>query len=362
MKIFDAMDTYENNILSFFYEPVTDLKAVISINNTTLGPAIGGTRMAKYENEDDLILDALKLGRNMTYQSAITEQDAGGGKAILVGDPESDKSEAQLRAFGRYVESYKGLFITTADMGINDNDVKTIFRETHHVFWERNEDRFTSEGVTAHGVLAGMKACMSEKFNTTSLEGVSIAIQGVGHVGRNLIKLLIREKVGKIYITDVRYDPIKTVQDQHPNVEIVAPEDIIFCDVDILAPCAVGGLINDESIPQIKAGIIAGSAQSVLKSFGRHGQALHERGILYAPDFIIGSSEVIRGLLQYTRGMMDERFQPSVEDAADRIFRILLKVFKHSRKEDIPTTQAALELAKLRMHRMGKVKNIFCGE
>lgn len=357
MGIFDLMDQFDNEILAFCYDPSSKLRALISINDTTLGPAIGGTRMYQYENEEDLVLDALQLSRNMTYQSAITEQDAGGGKAIIFGDPETDKSESLLRTFGRFIEGFKGLYITSPDMGTSDNDMLTVFRETNYVFWERDDE--TSEGVTARGVLAGIRACLAERYNTRSLENMSIAIQGVGHVGRNLIQLLVKEKVKDIYITDLRYDPIKTVQDNHPGVRIVEPDEIYSCPVEIFAPCAMGGVINDETLPRMKAQIIAGSAQNLLENYDRHGQAIYDRGILYAPDFIIGASEVIRGLLYYTHGKMDERYRPSVEDAADRIFRILLKVFQYSAKAKIPTTQAAVELAKMRIQRMGKVKMIY---
>ena len=360
MEIFKLMEKYEQEILAFCYEPATKFQGLISINDTTLGPAIGGARMHKYTDEDELILDALKLAQNMTYQAAITGQDAGGGKAIILGNPEIDKTEPYLRAFGRFIEGFNGLFVTASEMGTDDKDMQVVFRETNHVIWEKTkESSVTSEEVAAHGVLAGIKACVAEKFNTTDIKNFSVAVQGVGNVGRNLIKLLMQEGIKQLFITDIRYDSIKTIQDHYDNVIIVNPDEIMSCGADIFSPCAIGRIINDQTIRKINAKIIAGGALNVLENYETHGQALHDRGILYAPDFIIGSSTIIRGVLYYTHGIMDEQFRPTIQDAADRIFRILTRVFQHSSKKNIPTTTAAIDLLKERINLMKSVKNIY---
>lgn len=289
MKIFEIMETkdYENVILC--HDKTSGLKAIIAIHDTTLGPALGGCRMWTYDSEEDAINDALRLARGMTYKNAAAGLNLGGGKAVIIGNPRTDKSEALFRSFGRYVESLKGRYITAEDVGTNVKDMEYIRYETKYVAG-LPETSGDPSPFTAYGVYRGMQAAAEEIFGTSDLRGKVVAIQGVGNVGYNLAKHLYEEGA-RLIVTDIFEDNVKRAVEEF-KAEYVKPDEIYGVGCDIFAPCALGAIINDETIPQLKCKIVAGSANNQLKE-ERHGDILQQKGILYVPDYIINSGGVI---------------------------------------------------------------------
>lgn len=356
MGIFDLMEKYEHEQLIFCYNAPTNLKGIIAIHDTTLGNAVGGTRVRKYKSEDEMITDALRLSEIMTYQSVIADSDTGGGKAVLWQDFEDEPDEAYFRAFGRFVEGFKGGFITYSDLGTTANDMKYVRRETNHVIVYEIEGRDVAEGaeVTACGVYWGMKACVKEVYGYSSLKGLTVAIQGVGNVGRRLIECLKKKEEVKLVVTDLNYDSIKRVQDEFPDAKIVKPDEIVGIHCDIFSPCAVGGIITKDNFSQLKCKIIAGAAYDIFEDESLS-EKLHKKGILVAPDFVINSGELfLTG--DYLKILSREEALKSVE----KIYDILAKIIAISKKERISPYQAAYHLAKEKIKKVGAVKSILC--
>jgi len=292
MKIFDYLEKYDYEQLVICQDRTSGLKAIICIHDTTLGPALGGTRMWNYESEEDAILDALRLAKGMTYKNAAAGLNLGGGKTVIMGDSRTQKSEELFRAFGRYVQSLNGRYITAEDVGTTVRDMDWVHLETEFVTGVSSSYGASGDPspMTARGVWRGMKAAAKEAFGSDSLKGKTIAIQGLGHVGYYLAKHL-HEEGAKLIVTDIQDDVIKHVVDEM-GATAVGSEEIFGVEADIFAPCAMGAVINDATIPQFKFKIIAGAANNVLKE-ERHGDKLHELGILYAPDYVINAGGVI---------------------------------------------------------------------
>ncbi len=353
MSIFEMMDEYGHEQVAFCYDHSTGLRAIIAIHDTTLGPALGGTRMWSYRTESAAIVDALRLSRSMTYQTAVADCDTGGGKAVLWGDPMSDKNEAYFRALGRFIEGLNGRFITYADLGTDERDMRYIRRETSYVAPFVRGGRGDGDGaqVTAYGVLFGMKACCKALFGTKSLAGKKVLIQGVGEVGGHLANYLNKEGA-RIIISDITYDAMKRVLDRIPQAEIIRPENVISYPCDIFSPCAFGGVITKENIDNLKCRIIAGAAYDVLESDDL-AEILHERGILCAPDFLISAGELFQSA---------DRLQPiSLEESlsrAEKIYDLMLAVIDISKKENISPLKAARKMAVERIAKIREVKSI----
>ncbi|AZR73445.1 leucine dehydrogenase [Anoxybacter fermentans] len=348
MKKFEYMEKYDYEQLVFCYDKTSGLKAIICIHDTTLGPALGGTRMWVYENEDDAILDALRLARGMTYKAAAAGLNLGGGKTVIMGDPKKDKSEELWRAFGRYVQSLNGRYITAEDVGTSVEDMDYVAMETDYVTGLSGTSGDPSP-MTAFGVYKGMKACCKEVYGSDSLEGKVVAVQGLGHVGYYLCKH-IHEEGGKLIVTDIDQERIDKVVKEF-GATAVAPDEIYGVECDIFAPCALGAVVNDETIPQFKCRIIAGAANNVLKE-ERHGDIIHEKGILYAPDYVInagGLINVYHELLGYNRDNV-------LRDVA-KIYDRILKVIEISKRDNIPTYKAADIMAEERIEKMGRVRS-----
>lgn len=353
MEIFKRMEQHDYEQLVFCQDKTSGLKAIICIHDTTLGPALGGTRMWNYETEEEAIEDAIRLGRGMTYKNAAAGLNLGGGKTVIIGDPLKDKNEEMFRAFGRFIQGLNGRYITAEDVGTTVADMDLIHEETDFV--TGISPAFGSSGnpspVTAYGCYIGMKAAALEAWGDDSLEGKTVTVQGVGNVAYTLCEHLHQEGA-KLIVTDINQEAVaRAVKDF--GATAVAPNDIYSQQADIFAPCAMGAIINDETIPQLKVKVVAGSANNQLKE-ERHGDELEALGIVYAPDFVINSGGVIN-VADELYGYNNERAMKRVETIYDSITRI----FEISKRDGIPSYQAADRMAEERIDRMRKSRSQF---
>ncbi|MGA8941766.1 MAG: Glu/Leu/Phe/Val dehydrogenase [Thermoactinomyces sp.] len=353
MIIFDYMEKYDYEQLVFCHDEASGLKAIICIHDTTLGPALGGTRMWTYDSEEAAIEDALRLGRGMTYKNAAAGLNLGGGKTVVIGDPKKDKNEEMFRALGRFIQGLNGRYITAEDVGTTVEDMDIIHEETRYVTGV--SPAFGSSGnpspVTAYGVYRGMKAASKEAFGDDSLKDRVIAIQGVGHVAYTLCKYL-HEEGAKLVVTDINKENAERAVKEF-GAEAVDPDKIYDVECDIFSPCALGAVINDETIDRLKCKVVAGSANNQLKE-ERHGDMLEEKGIVYAPDYVINAGGVINvadELLGYNR----ERAMKKVEGIYDNI----LKVFEIAKRDGIPSYLAADRMAEERIEKIRKTRSNF---
>lgn len=347
MEIFKYMEKYGYEQLVLCHDKTTGLKAVICIHDTTLGPALGGLRMWNYASEDEAILDALRLARGMTYKNAAAGLNLGGGKSVIWGNSRTDKSEELFRAFGRFVDSLGGRYITAEDVGTSVEDMEWVRLETDHVAGLRELSGDPSP-FTAYGVYMGMKATAKVAFGDDSLKGKRVAVQGLGHVGYYLCKHL-HEEGAKLIVTDIYQDNVERVVKEF-GAEAVAPEKIYSVDCDIFSPNALGAIINDETIPQFKCRVIAGAANNQLKEPEKHGVIIEEKGFFYAPDYIINAGGVIN-VAEELNGYDKERALKKVAGIYDNV----AKVFKIAKEQGVPTYIAADRLAE---ERIAKIHSI----
>jgi len=350
------MEEFRHEEVIFCQNKDVGLRAIIAIHDTPLGPALGGTRMWPYKTEEEALLDALRLSRAMTYKAAAAGLNLGGGKAVIIGDPKKDKSEALFRAFGRFVESLKGRFITGEDVGIDVNDIEYMYMETRYVsgLSPAHGGGGDPAPVTAFGVLQGMQACVQEKLGRDSLKGLSVAVQGLGHVGFNLAARLLDEGAHVIG-TDIDPEKVERARSEL-KIEIVNPEEIYDVDAHIFAPCALGAVLNDQTIPRMRFKIIAGAANNQLEE-DRHGVELHRRGILYAPDYVINAGGLINVYVEL-EGYDRERALRMTRG----IYYNLRRVFDISKRENIPTFQAADRLVEERIAMVRRLKSMYTGQ
>jgi leucine dehydrogenase len=353
MKVFIDMEKYDYEQLVFCQDNGSGLKAIIAIHDTTLGPALGGTRMWPYESEEAAMEDALRLAKGMTYKNAAAGLNFGGGKAVIIGDPKKDKTEELFRAFGRYIQGLNGRYITAEDVGTTVEDMDIIHEETDYV--TGISPAFGSSGnpspVTAYGVYLGMKAAAKEAFGTDLLNGKTVAVQGIGNVAFNLCRHLHEEGVNLI-VTDINQEAVQKAEEAF-GAKAVNLNEIYSVNCDIFAPCALGGTINVHTIKVLKARVIAGSANNQLKEEG-NGDRLHQLGIVYAPDYVINAGGVINVADEFI-GYDRERAMKKVE----KIYRNLEKVFTIAKRDKIPTYLAADRLAEERIRRLSKARNQF---
>ncbi|PIP79674.1 MAG: amino acid dehydrogenase, partial [Gammaproteobacteria bacterium CG22_combo_CG10-13_8_21_14_all_40_8] len=289
MSVFNLRAYDDHEQVVFCSDVETGLKAIICVHNTNLGPAVGGCRMWEYNTDEGALVDALRLSRGMSYKNALAGLKMGGGKSVIIGNPKTTKSDALFRAFGRFVESLSGKYITAEDVGINPHDMALVNQETKYVLGLEGKSGDPSP-VTAYGVYKGMKAAVKHRLNRDSLEGIRVAVQGAGHVGYYLCKHL-SEEGAEIIISDINKDSVEKVVAEL-GAKAVDINDIYSQDVDVYAPCALGATINDETIPRLKATIVAGAANNQLAE-DRHGDILKSRGILYTPDYVINAGGII---------------------------------------------------------------------
>ena len=329
--------------------PDVGLKAIIAVHSTALGPGLGGLRMWPFKDFDEAITDVLRLSRGMTYKAAAAGLNLGGGKAVILGDPKTDKSEALFRSFGRYVESLNGLYITAEDVGTDMEDMEIILTETRWVTGVSPAHGGSGDPspVTAYGVLQGIKAATNLVFGEPEIKGRSVAIQGLGSVGYFLAKYLKRDGASKIFGADIDAEAAQKAADDF-GVELVSTDDIAKADCDILAPCALGASLNEESIPELRCRIVAGAANNQLANEERDGHALHEKNILYAPDFVINAG----GLINVYNELAGHYNQERALRMTRGIYLNLMRVFEISRTEALPTYVAADRMAEERIEKI----------
>jgi leucine dehydrogenase len=345
--VFEKIREYGCEEIAFCYDENTGLKAIIVIHDTTLGPALGGTRLWDYPTEEEALIDALRLASGMTHKSSISGVDAGGAKAVIIAKPEQ-KTEALLRVYGRFVDTFHGRFITGEDVGISIEDARIIAKETEYVLGISEEVGDPSP-FTAHGVVSGMRACTNEVFGTSSLSGLKVAIQGVGAVGYNLARIL-RQEGAELIAADIREELTNKIASEL-GAKVVSPEEIYSVECDVFAPCALGAIINDETIPQLRCRVVAGSANNQLKE-NAHGDELHRRGILYAPDYAINAGGLISAYIDW-KEPTTEGIIKKVEEIEDRIGEII----SASKKTGEPTHTIADKIADERIQKKKKQKD-----
>jgi leucine dehydrogenase len=347
MDFFQQMVDMGHERVVFCSNPEVGLQAIIAVHSTVLGPGLGGVRMWPYGSTEEAMVDVLRLSRGMTYKAAAAGLNLGGGKAVIIGDAKKEKSEELFRAFGRYVDSLDGLYITAEDVGTSTEDMEVVYHETRWVTGLSPElgGGGDPSPVTAFGTLQGIKAAV-QHLGDDSLQGKSVAIQGLGSVGHHLAKFLLDEGA-KVFGADIDADSIERARQL--GVEIVPTREILEVDCDVVAPCALGAVINDNSIPKLRCRIVAGAANNQLAE-DRHGQELHARGILYAPDYVInagGLINVYNELIGYNREVA-MRMARGIQGNMSRLFEI-------ARAQSIPTYQAADRLAE---ERIGRIKGL----
>jgi leucine dehydrogenase len=337
-----SFDNHEQIV--FCNDKDTGLKAIIGIHNTVLGPALGGTRMWKYTNEWEALNDVLRLSRGMTFKSAITGLNLGGGKAVIIGDSKVDKTPEMIAKFGQYVGSLSGRYITAEDVGTTTQDMDLIRLQTPHVTGVSIEKGGSGNPspVTAYGVYMGMKAAAKYKFGSDVLDGKKVLVQGIGHVGETLVDYLTAEGA-KVLISDINEARLLEIGNKY-GAKIYTGDDLYGADVDIYAPCALGATINDDTVYKIKAKVIAGAANNQLANENIHGAILQERGILYAPDFLINAGGIINVYAEIVGYDMAESMRRT-----ENIYNTTLEIFDFADVNKMTTHQAALTIAQNRI-------------
>jgi len=350
MKIFDYMGKYGYEQLVFCHDKTTGLRAIIAIHDTTLGPALGGTRMWNYDSEDAAIEDVLRLAKGMTYKAAAAGLNLGGGKAVIIGDSKKDKSEEMWRAFGRFVQSLNGRYITAEDVGTTVQDMDYIHLETDHVTGvsAASGSSGNPSPKTAFGVFRGLLATANEVWGSDDINGKVIAVQGVGNVGYYLCKHL-HEAGAKLVVCDINQESLDRVKKEF-GAKVVAPDAIYDVDCDIFAPCALGAVLNDNTIPRLKCKAVAGCANNVLAE-NRHGDMLHEKGIVYAPDYVINAGGLMN-VADELQGYNEERALDKIATIYDNI----AKVYAISKRDGIPSYKAADRMAEERIEALGRIR------
>lgn len=336
----------------FCYDKPTGLKAIIAVHNTVLGPALGGTRMWSYSTEQEALTDVLRLSRGMTFKAAISGLNLGGGKAVIIGDARTMKTEAFLRRFGKFVNSLNGKYYTAEDVNMKTSDMEYIGMETRFVTGlpEAMGGGGDPSPVTAYGVYMGMKATARKVFGSDSLKGKKVAVQGVGQVGMHLVEYLVKEDA-RVTITDISEEKVKALS-MKLGVTGVALDKIYDVDMDIYAPCALGATVNDDTIARLNCSVIAGAANNQLKDEVKHGYMLLDRGVTYAPDFVINAGGLMNVYNEYLGNYNRER----VYAQAERIYDTCLSILNYASAEKISTQEAAIQLAEKRIADVGLLK------
>ncbi len=346
MDLFSAMQEFGHEQVVFCHEPSCDYLGIIAVHDTTLGPALGGTRFWQYASTEEAVVDALRLARGMTYKAAVAGLSLGGGKSVIVGDNRRTDREALFRAHGRFVESLGGRYITAEDVGTSPSDMEFVHFETRHVTGLMGASGDPSP-VTAYGVYVGMKAMAKARWGSDSLAGKTVAVQGCGNVGSWLCSYL-HEEGAKLIVTDVDEARVKAVV-QATRATAVLPDAIYDQRADVFAPCALGAVINDETLPRLKVEIVAGGANNQLAQ-PRHGDELVARNVLYAPDYVINGGGLIN-VYGEINGWPPER----AKKKAGEIYDALLRVYAIAQREGIPSFEAADRLAEERLAAVGRL-------
>ncbi|MEP6991840.1 MAG: Glu/Leu/Phe/Val dehydrogenase [bacterium] len=346
MQLFDTIASMGHEQLVICNDSSAGYRGIIAIHSTTLGPALGGTRFWQYASDDEAIVDALRLARGMTYKNAVAGLNLGGGKSVIIGDNKTTDREMIFRAHGRFVESLGGRYITAEDVGTSTADMDFVHMETKNVSGLAGRSGDPSP-VTAHGVFRAIQASAKERWGSDDLSTKTVSVQGAGHVGYYLAKEL-HEAGAKIVVTDIDAERVKQVVTEF-GARAVTPDEIYGVQADIFAPCALGGIINDKTIPKLKCEIVAGAANNVLLE-ERHGVVLEEKGILYAPDYVANAGGVINVYSELAGWSSARSFRK-----ADEIYDTILKVFAIAKQDNVPTYVAADRLAEQRIKAVGSM-------
>jgi leucine dehydrogenase len=342
MSVFDHLEFDNHESLHYFNDDETGLRAIVAVHSTALGPAAGGTRRWVYENDADALTDVLRLSRGMSYKNAVAGLKFGGGKAVILASDDAPKSPELFRTFGRCVNSIGGDYVTAEDVGCSVDDMRYVHEVTQYVSGlpQSGHDAGGDPSPwTALGCFQGIKAAAAARLGSEALEGLRIAVQGVGHVGLHLCRFL-HEAGAELLISDVNRDNLKMTTDEMP-VTVVAPNELLFADVDVLAPCALGNILTSTTIPKIKAKIIAGAANNQL-STAEDGVRLAERDILYAPDYVINAGGIISVAAEYYGNSSEDDVRADVGRIKDR----LQDIFREAKESGRPTNELADELAR----------------
>jgi len=349
--VLQRMSEHDHEQVVFCQDKQSGLKAIIAIHSTLLGPALGGVRMWPYETENDALRDVLRLSRGMTYKAAVTGLELGGGKAVIIADPKKDKSPELFEAFGRFVHTLGGRYITAEDVGINVEDVNVIHTQTKYVVGTGKNEGGSGDPspYTALGVFQGIKASLEKTFGNNNLSGRVIAIQGVGAVGAKLAKLLVAEGA-RVLVSDIDLEKIRRLENEIA-LEAVDDSSIYDLDCDVFAPCALGSILNDKTIPRLKCRVIAGGANNQLER-REHAEVLKKRGILYAPDYVINAGGLI-SVFQEIQGYDEKECRERVK----AVYQTLSQVFDIAKENNITTAIAADRLVEMKLADARKAKN-----
>jgi leucine dehydrogenase len=356
MKIFDYMQKFGYEQLVYFHDKATDLKAITCIHSTVLGPSLGGTRIWNYSDEDEATLDVLRLARGMTYKSACAGLNLGGGKSVIIADPQELRSdivrrEAFFRSFGRFIEGLGGRYITAEDMNTTTQDMDYINMETEFVCGLEHKSGNPSP-FTALGVYKAILASCEAAYGSKDLKGKKVAVQGIGSVGYKLCQYLHADGA-ELFVSDISPERVSSAVLDF-GAKAVEGDDIFGIECDVFAPCAKGACINDNTLPRLKCKIIAGAANNVLADIVKHGQAVHDKGIVYAPDYVANAGGVINVYWEL-HGYNVETVKRSIE----RIYSQTLEIIRTSKEQNIPTAQVADQMAEARINAMRHVNSIY---
>jgi leucine dehydrogenase len=355
MQLFDQIERRDHEQVTFFVDRASGLRAIVAIHDTTLGPALGGARMWPYESDAAALEDALRLSQGMTYKAAIAGLDLGGGKAVIIGDPRTMKTEELFRSFGRFVEGLGGRYITAEDVGTTVTEMEWVRSETQYVTGIRSRNGGGDPSpLTAHGVYHGIRAAVRRVFGSDSLAGRTIAVQGAGNVASYLIGHLAAEGA-TILVTDIFEDKVRDLIERY-GLRGVTAEEIYDIDCDVFCPAALGGSINDTTIGRLRTKIVAGPANNQLHDESRHAQMLSDRGILYVPDYVINAGGLINVAIEL-EGYSSER---ALERTAG-IYDIVERILDLSERENILTVVASNRLAEARIAAVGRIKQRYVG-
>ena len=353
-KTFELIEKYGHEQVVCCSNKELGLKAIIGIHSTTLGPALGGCRLWPYSSDEEALIDVLRLSRGMTFKASVAGLNLGGGKSVIIGDPRTVKSESLFRAFGRFIEGLSGRYITAEDVNTNVKDMEYIMMETRNVTGIPTHKGGSGDPspVTAYGTYVGMKACAKHVFGNDSLEKKKVVVQGAaGNVGRHLCDFLHKEGA-YLFVNDIMEDKLKLLAEK-TNATVISSDEVFSMDADILSPTALGAILNDDTIPQLKVKIVAGAANNQLKDEDKHGAMLKEMGILYAPDYAINAGGLINVYNELEGYDRDKAMQQTAG-----IFDVIENIINISEQENIPTHVASREMALARINSVSQAKRI----
>jgi leucine dehydrogenase len=351
--MFELLRESDHEQVVYLQDRTLGLRCIVAIHDTTLGPALGGLRMWPYASDDEALRDALRLSRGMTYKAAVSGLNLGGGKAVLIGDPETGKSEALFRALGRQIGALGGRFIVAEDLGTNADDMEVIREETDQVVGVHRVNGGSGDPspFTALGAIHGFRACLQKRFGHDDLGRASYAVQGAGQVGQHLVRLL-RERGAKVFVADINDQRIEEVVDQS-GAEAVPMSQIYDVDATVFAPCAMGAVINEDTVPRLRCAIVAGCANNQLES-NEFGTALEARGIVYAPDYAINAGGLINSAVELQGYDPDRALQ-----RVARIRDVIARIFEIAERDGLPSWQAADRMAEERIRQISYTRQAF---